>query len=113
MAGATGTTGALSAHVWYRSGAVEQAVGVGGQTISFYDANADGVYSMDDDGFCVGRLGGAMSVFARISKRFATSQGVFEIRSLAKDGSSFEYAKASGKVESSRSPLPPARAKPI
>lgn len=79
--------------LWYRSGAVQQAPLGSGKTINFYDANTDGVYRIEDDAVAIGPARGSVFAFAPISKHVAVGSEVYEIRSLAEDGSAFDCAK--------------------
>jgi len=64
-------------------------------TIAFFDANRDGFYTSDEDGIVVGppaeffgRTSTYKISFAQpFSKYISTSDGIFEIRNLARDGS--------------------------
>lgn len=88
------TRSSRHANIWYRSGAVQQASLGPGRTVSFFDSNTDGVYGLDD-AMTTARLAGAVAVFAPISKHVSLGGRIYEIRSIAADGSRFEHVASS------------------
>jgi len=84
---------------------------IGQSPIALFDANRDGFYTSDEDGIVVGppaELFARTSVMPNISiaqpfsKYISTSDGIFEIRNLAKDGSELTllpYRGASATLE--------------
>jgi hypothetical protein len=73
--------------VGYRSGCAV-SVKVGMAEIAFYDNNTDGRYSLDD----TFGLNDGM-VFAPITEKIGTADGVYKVISIAEDGSSATIAK--------------------
>ena len=82
----------------YRSGGVQQG-SVGGQTISLYDSNTDGLFRPTDDCIAVGELDPKMSVFAPIAANLATPSGVYKLQKLAEDGSAAEFVPVADKSQ--------------
>jgi len=83
--------------VCYRSGSVQQFE-IDGQTVNIFDHNTDGFYTLGDDSVSIGPADGPANVFAPLGKYIATSKGVYEITSLAKDGSEITYKPFKGEA---------------
>ncbi len=79
-----------------RSGGVQRG-SVAGQTVSLYDENTDGVYSMTD-AIRVDNGSSAMAVFTPITKYLSTKNGIVEITEIAEDGSSITTTPHVGKT---------------
>jgi hypothetical protein len=69
---------------------------IDGQTVMFYDDNLDGRYTLADDSFRVGCADAPIDVFAPMSKFFSTGQSIYQIDSLAEDGTALQYSSYHG-----------------
>jgi len=67
-----------------------------GQSFCLFDSNADGYYRLSEDAIGSGRSGASCSVFAPIGRLLATSKNVYQINSIAEDGSTLDYAPYTG-----------------
>ena len=66
---------------------------VGGQSISLFDDNVDGFYTLED-AICTSNS--AAKIYLPLSKFFATPKGIYEINSLAKNGAELKYTPYAG-----------------
>jgi len=85
------------AFLMMRSGGTVQCQ-IDGQTVMFYDDNLDGRYTLADDSFRVGCTDAPIDVFAPVSKFFSTGQSIYQIDSLAEDGTALQYSSYHGAV---------------
>jgi hypothetical protein len=90
-----GSASSTSGSLYLRSGGVVQGA-VGDQVLSIYDDNIDGKYTLRDDCVRFGSAGALLDVFAPASRLVATRNQVYEIKSLAENGSFVEYSAYTG-----------------
>jgi hypothetical protein len=69
---------------------------IDGQTVMFYDDNLDGRYTLADDAFRVGCADAPIDVFAPLSEFFSTGRSIYQIDSLAEDGTTLQYSSYHG-----------------
>jgi hypothetical protein len=69
---------------------------IDGQTVMFYDDNLDGRYALADDSFRVGCADAPIDVFAPLSEFFSTGRSIYQIDSLAEDGTALQYSSYRG-----------------
>jgi hypothetical protein len=85
------------AFLMMRSGGTVQCQ-IDGQAVMFYDDNLDGRYTLADDSFRVGCTDAPIDVFAPVSRFFSTGQSIYQIDSLAEDGTALQYSSYHGAV---------------
>jgi hypothetical protein len=86
-------------HLYSRSGSV-QAGDLDGTAIRLYDDDLDGRYVLGKDGLSIGDRSG-MGIFGPLGSLIPTTNGVYEVREVAGDGSSLtvtKYAGATGRL---------------
>jgi hypothetical protein len=71
---------------------------IDGQTVMFYDDNLDGRYTLADDSFRVACADTPIDVFAPLSEFFSTGRSIYQIDSLAEDGTALQYSSYHGAV---------------
>lgn len=91
-----GATNAPQIH--YRCGFVMRGT-LGGQAICLYDDNLDAKFRIEDDCMRLGEASSAPTVFAPISKYIATPKGVYQIDSIAEDGSELAWSQYTGPAQ--------------
>ena len=82
------------AYFIYRSGAVHQFK-LKGQSVCLYDHNVDGAYSIGQDTIAVGPADAPFQVLVPMGKLLATGSGVYEIQSVAADGTRIQLQRLS------------------
>lgn len=104
--------GAREGFLFYRAGGVQKFT-LDGQTVSIYDHNTDGFYRPGEDTLSTAPVDGPINVFVGFKKLVATRSSIYELQSLAADGSEMELKKlpdATGKIATAIG-LPDGRAK--
>ncbi len=76
-------------YLTYRSGGIQQFV-LDGQKLAFYDSNTDGVFRPADDAIGFATPEAPMNVFAPAGKFLTSGKAVYEIKTVAQNGSSIE-----------------------
>lgn len=83
--------------LWPRSGAVMQAI-VDGQTLMLFDDDLDGKYTLAADTLRLGSPEKVVNVFAPASRYIAAGSRIYELKSIADDGSSVQLAAVDQKT---------------
>ncbi len=79
----------------YRSGFAMRGL-IGGKPVFIYDDNVDGVFSAEHDTYRFGDSPSPAMVFAPLGKYIPTPGGVYQLDSVAEDGSGLTYSKYTG-----------------
>jgi hypothetical protein len=90
-----GSASSSRGSLYTRSGGMLRGA-IGDQVFTIFDDNVDGRYTLKDDCLRVGSANASLDVFAPASKFVATPTRIYEIKSLAENGSMLEYAPYTG-----------------